>query len=118
MIGEARGTRPAILPRVPEIRHHSRDPGPRRARRSASTITSNSIRLSLGRRRGRLHEEDIASAHVLHQLDPAFAVTEAADLGVAELRLQMSRDILRERGIRITGKQGQGIARSHVIRFD
>jgi hypothetical protein len=28
------------------------------------------------------------------------------------------RDVLRQRKIRITGKQGQRVARSHVIRFE
>ncbi len=115
--GRARRARPAILARVAEIRHHGGDPGcggtPERIHHHEQ-LHQGVVR---GRTR-RLYDKHVAPARVLHQLDPALTIAEVADFGVAESRLQMPCDVLRQGKIRITGKQGQRVARSHVTRFE
>jgi hypothetical protein len=46
----------------------------------------------IGRRAGWLHNEDVASANVLHQLNIDLTVTEPADVRAPERRLQIASD--------------------------
>ncbi len=61
------------------------------------------------RRTGGLHDEDIAPAHVLDELDVDLAVAEAADLHAAHGRSEMTRDVVRQRRIRIAREQRDGV---------
>jgi hypothetical protein len=60
----------------------------------------------LCRRIRRLHDEHIAAAHVFHQLDIHLAVAEAPHMRAAQRHMQVPRDLLRQRGIRLAGEHG------------
>ncbi len=89
---------------VAEVRHHRRDPlrrGP-----AAGVGHHQQFHQILSRRIRRLHDEHIASAHVLHQLDIHLTVAEPAHMRPPQRHAQMPRDLLREGGIRLAGKHG------------
>jgi len=66
------------------------------------------------RRRARgLHDEHIAPAHVLHQLDVHLAVGEPSDVGAAQRRRQLARDIVSQCRIGITREQRQRFSFRH-----
>src|SRR5690606_39187770 len=73
----ARGAAAAILAAVAEVGDHGRDA---RGRSSLTGIRHDQQlhEILVHGRAGRLHDEDIAAAHVLHDLDADFAVAEAA----------------------------------------
>src|SRR5690606_8557446 len=56
------------------------------------------------RRAGRLHEEDVAAAHVLHDLDADLSVAEAADADSAERQIQVERDVAGKLRMCVAGK--------------
>ncbi len=78
-----RRARPPVLARVAEIRHHRRD-ARRRGAPARVRHHQQLHQLVVRRRAGRLHDEDVAPAHVLHQLDVHLAVAEAAHRGAPE----------------------------------
>jgi hypothetical protein len=55
------------------------------------------------------------TSHVLHQLDIHLTVAEAANRRPPERRLQMPRDVGRQRRIGVAGKKRQRVARRHRI---
>ena len=77
-----RGSNFAILPGVAEVRH---DGGDALGRGAAERIEHEQQlhEVVVHRRAGRLDDEDIATAHVLRDLDQDLAVAEAAHLGLA-----------------------------------
>ena len=88
----ARRARAAVLPGVAEVRDHRGDA----AGRGALERVDHDAQLHqvlVGRRAGRLHDEDVARAHVLLDLDVDFAVGEAADLGLAEFDAEVASAI-------------------------
>jgi hypothetical protein len=66
-------------------------------------------------RRGGLHDEDIAAADVLHDLDVDLAIAEPADLRAAERHGQMPGDFMRQLRICIAGEQGDGALVHRVL---
>ena len=53
-----------------------------------------------------MHDEHIAAAHVLHQLDEYFTVAESPHIGASDRNMQMLRDLLSKAGIRLAGEHG------------
>jgi hypothetical protein len=107
----ARGARPAILARIAEVRHHR---GDARGRGAPAGVDHDQQfhQVIVGRRTGRLHEEHVAAAHVLHQLDVHLAVAEARDRGAAHRQHQMPRDIVRQRRIGVAREQRDRLSES------
>src|SRR5439155_11460869 len=68
------------------------------------------------RRAGRLHDEYVASAHVLHELDVDLAVAEAPDVDAPERGLEALGDVLRQRRVRIACEQRERVAGTFVGR--
>jgi hypothetical protein len=64
-------------------------------------MISNSMMLSLVG----VHDEDIASAHVLVQFDRDLAVGETADRGLAQLDSEVRADLLGQCPVGIAGEQ-------------
>ena len=116
VIADARGARPAILARVAEVRHHRRD---LRRRRAPAGIDHHQQlhQVVVGRRTRGLHDEHIAPAHVLHQLDVHLAVGEPADVGAAQRRRQVTRDVVRQRRIGVAREQRQRFRFRHSLRI-
>ena len=104
----ARRARPPILARVAEVRHHRGDARRRGAPRRVDHHEQLDQVLVHRRTRG-LHDEHIAPAHVLHQLDVHFAVGKPSDVGAAQRRGQVTRDVM--------GQCLVGIAREQRQRF-
>src|SRR5438067_1540371 len=67
-------------------------------------------------RAGRLHDEYVASAHVLHELDVDLAVAEAPDVDAPERGLEALGDVLRQRRVRIAREQRERVAGTVVGR--
>jgi hypothetical protein len=89
-----------ILPRIAEIRDHGRDA----ARRGPAQRIGDDEELHqvVVRRSGRrLDDEDVLAAHVLADLDEDLHVREAADTRAGKRDLQILRDRLRKRPVRI-----------------
>jgi hypothetical protein len=113
-IWSAGRARPAVLPGVAVVRDHRGDtPG-----RSALERVDHDAELHqvlVRRRTGGLHDEDVASANVLVDLDVGFTVGEAAHLGLAELDAEVGGDLLRQRRVRIPGEQ-HGVEKHSSLR--
>jgi len=112
--GRARRARAPVLARVAEVRHYRRDA--RGGGAAAGVHHHQQLHQAVVRRRtGRLHDEHVAPAHVLHQLDVDLAVAETTDIGTPERDLQAARNVLRQRRVGIAGKQRQGLAGTHTL---
>ena len=100
----AHRARATILTCVSEVRNHRRDA--RRRRTSACIDHHQQLHQMIVRWRARrLHDEHIATADVLEQLDRDLAVTEPADRCPSERDGQVAADFISERLI--------GVARKH-----
>ena len=99
----ARRARPAILARVTEIRNRC---GDARGRRAFQRIDHHQHfhQVVVRRRARRLQNEDVASTHVLEELDHHFAVREPADDAASKADVQMPADRLRELRVRVAGE--------------
>src|SRR5574343_796481 len=64
---------------------------------------------------GRLQDEDIMAAHMLLNLDTDLAIGEAANIRLAKGQAQSLRNIGRQRGVCITGKDHQVVEVHDVI---
>src|SRR5256885_1252887 len=112
--GRARRARAPVLARVAEVRYHRRDPSGGGA--AAGVHHHQQLHQAVIRRRaGRLHDEHVAPAHVLHQLDVDLAVAETTDKRTPERDLQAACNILRQRRVGIAGKQRQRLAGTHAL---
>ena len=112
--GDRRARRPraAVLARVTKVRHHRGDA--RRGGAPGRIHHHQQLHEAVIRRRaGRLHDEHIASAHVLHQLNVDLTVAEASDGCAPERYLQAARNVLRQRRSGIARKQRQCVAGTH-----
>ncbi len=97
---DARRARATILPRVAEVRHHRGDAAGRRA--AAGVHHHQQFhQVVVGRRARGLHDEHVAAAHVLHQLDRHLAVAEAADVRAPQRHLQVTGDVEGQLRIRV-----------------
>ena len=67
-------------------------------------MISSSITCVLAGRTRRLQDEAIHAANVLGDLDHHFAVAERADLGLAELDVEITRDLLARTGFELPAK--------------
>ncbi len=99
----ARGPAAAVLPAVAEVRNHGRDARGGRALARVGHDQELHQVLVHGRARG-LHDEHVAAAHVLHDLDVDLAVAETADGDAPQREPQVVRDIARESGVSFAGK--------------
>ena len=100
----ARGTRPAILARIAEVRHHGGYPLCRRPPAGVGH-QQQFHQIVIRRRTCGLHDEDIAAAHIFHQFNFYLAVAESPDIRAPQRHVQVARDLRRERRI--------GISREH-----
>ena len=62
----------------------------------------------VGRRAGRLDDEDVLAAHILHDLDEDFLVGKAADQALGERNFEIGGDTLGQGTIGISGNQLHG----------
>ena len=102
----ARGPCAPVLTGVAEVGNHRGDA----AGRSALERIDHQQQFHdavVGRCTGRLNDEDILAAHVLENLDIDLAIRKAAYGGVAERRLQVVGDVLRQDRIGVAAEQHQ-----------
>ena len=102
----ARGAPAPVLAAVAEIGDDGSDP---RGRRPLAGVRHDQElhQVLVHGRAGRLHDEDVAAAHVLHDLDADLAVAEAADGDAAERQAQVKRDVACERGMSFAGENSR-----------
>src|SRR5947199_4155637 len=111
----ARALDAPVLARVAEVRHHRGDARGRGA--PAGIHHHEQLHETVVRRRaGRLHDEYVASAHVLHELDVDLAVAEAPDVDAPERVLEGLDHVLRQRRVRIACEQRERVAGTVVGR--
>ncbi len=106
----------AILPRVAHVRDYCGDA----RRRSAPAGVHHHQQLHevvVGWRARGLHDEDIASPHVLHQLDIHLTIAEAPDIRPPQRRLQMARDVDGQRGVPVSREQRERFVRRCHLRI-
>ena len=84
-LGGNRRARPgfAILPRITEIGDHSRDAARRRAAQRVDD-DQQLHQVIVGRKRGRLNDENVGAAHVFLDFDENLHVGETADHGLGQ----------------------------------
>jgi hypothetical protein len=102
----ARRTRAAVLAGVAEIRHHGGDVGDRGALERVDQHHQLHEVLG-GRRAGRLDDEHVLAAHVLLDLDLAFAVRELPHQRLAQRNAELAADRQRQRAVGIAGEDEQ-----------
>src|SRR6184192_1702174 len=111
----ARALDAPVLARVAEVRHHRGDTRGRGA--PAGIHHHEQLHETFVRwRAGRLHDEYVASAHVLHELDVDLSVAEAPDVDAPERGLEALCDVLRQRRVRIACEQRERVAGTFVGR--
>ncbi len=99
----ARRARASVLPRVPEIRDHRRNPAGRRALQRVGH-DQDFHQVVVGRNTRRLQDEDVATAHVLEELDHHFAVRKPADDAASEADVEVVADGFGKLRIRVAGE--------------
>ena len=107
-----RRARPPVLAGIAEIGHHG---GDARGRGAAQRIDHDQQfhQVVVGRLAGRLHDEDVLAADVLHDLDHHLAVAELADHRLAQRNAQMIDDVLRQLRIGIAGEDHHAAVVGH-----
>ena len=100
----ARAARAAVLAGVAEVGDHGGDAACAGALERIDH-DQQFHQVLVRRRAGRLHDEDVAGAHVLADLDRDLAVGEAADRRLAELDAQVAGDLLRQRRVGVAGEE-------------
>jgi hypothetical protein len=102
--GHAGAARPAVLPGVAEVGDHGGDA----ARAGALERIDHDQQLHqvfIGGVAGALHDEDVAGAHVLLDLDRDLAVAEAAHVRGTDLDAQVGGDFLGQHRVGVAGEQ-------------
>ncbi|MCY1376113.1 hypothetical protein D9M69_635820 [compost metagenome] len=94
----AGGARTAVLAGIAEVGHHGGDPG-RRGTAEGVGHHHQFHQVVVGRRTGRLDDEDILAANVLVDFRTDFAVGELADGSVTEGDVQLTNDAPRQIGV-------------------
>jgi hypothetical protein len=90
--GNARAMLPTVLTRIAEVRDHGRHSG-RRGALDALDQHEELHQVLVDRRTGRLDDEDVLAAEVLHQLDGDLTIREARDLRPPRLGAEVSADV-------------------------